>query len=143
MLPSRLLAASAMLVLATVAAAGEMPAGDATAGARVFRKCAVCHYIDRDEKRIGPSLMGVIGRQAGSWGEFRYSPAMVEAGASGLVWLPDVLFDYLVKPRDYVKGTRMTFPGLPSEQDRADVIAYILQFSDPSAEAGTPSASGD
>jgi cytochrome c len=143
MISSRLLAASAMLLLATGAAAGEMPAGDATAGAGIFRKCAACHHLDRDEKKIGPSLMGVIGRQAGTWDGFRYSPAMVEAGANGLVWSPDVLFEYLIKPRDYVKGTRMAFPGLPSEQDRADVIAYILQSFDPSAEAGTPSANGD
>lgn len=134
MIPSRLLlSASAMLLLATGAMAGEMPTGDATAGANIFRKCAACHYVDRDEKKIGPSLKGVIGRQAGTWDEFRYSPAMVEAGANGLVWSPEVLFEYLLKPRDYVKGTRMAFPGLPSEQDRADVIAYILQSSDPSA----------
>jgi cytochrome c len=41
-------------------------------------------------------------------------------------WDPDELNQWLYKPQDFAHGTKMTFAGLPKEQDRADVIAYLL-----------------
>ena len=40
-------------------------------------------------------------------------------------WDPDELNVWLCHPQDFAKGTKMTFAGLPKEQDRADVIAYL------------------
>jgi cytochrome c len=131
----KILTVAAMITLPTFAMAqDEALVGDPEAGESVFRKCRACHWADKDEKKIGPSLMGVIGRTAGIWGEFNYSDAMTEAGENGLVWLPEILMEYLIKPRDYIQGTRMAFPGLRNEQDRADVVAYLMQFSDPLPE---------
>ncbi len=127
----KLVATAAVVLMPFAAIADEMPVGDAEAGEKVFKKCRACHVADEDVKKIGPSLMGVIGRQAGTWGEFNYSSAMREAGEGGLVWTPETLYEYLVKPREYIKGTRMAFPGLRRDQQRADVIAYLAQFSDP------------
>jgi cytochrome c len=79
--------------------------------------------------KVGPVLNGVFGRTAGTLAGYNYSPAMVKAGADGLVWTPEVMAQYLVKPRDYVKGTKMTFNGLPNPQDIANVIAYLQTFS--------------
>lgn len=104
-------------------------AGDPAAGEIVFKKCASCHAIgDGAKNKVGPVLNGVFGRTAGTF-DFNYSKAMKDAGAGGLVWTPETVHEFLAKPRDFVKGTKMSFPGLPNPQDEENVIAYLLTFS--------------
>lgn len=109
-------------------ASGELPAdhpalgGDPAAGKRVFIKCMSCHAVKEGQNRVGPSLYGIVGRPAGSVDGFNYSDANAN---SGIVWTKDVMFEYLENPQEYIPGTRMVFPGLPSEKDRRDVIAYL------------------
>ncbi|PYB71924.1 MULTISPECIES: c-type cytochrome [Rhizobium] len=116
---------AAALLLSTNAFAQE---GDAAAGATVFKKCAVCHNIDSDKQKVGPSLQGVIGRQPGTAAGFKYSKAMTDFGA-GKVWDEALLTTYLADPRGVVKGTKMAFPGLKDPKDVANVIAYVKTFS--------------
>ena len=96
--------------------------GDAAKGRRVFVKCLACHATAKGQNKVGPSLYAVVGREAGSVEKFNYSDANAD---SGIVWTEETLFAYLEKPQDFIPGTRMIFPGLPSAQDRADVIAYL------------------
>ncbi len=96
--------------------------GNATAGERIFVQCKTCHAIEEGVNKVGPSLHGVVGREAGSIANFRYSKANKE---SHLVWTEDVLFAYLENPRQYLPGTYMSFVGLKQPQQRADVIAYL------------------
>ncbi|MCP2679488.1 cytochrome c family protein [Maricaulaceae bacterium NA33B04] len=96
--------------------------GDAAAGRRIFARCQTCHVLAEGQNRVGPSLYGIFGREAGSVDGFRYSDANAN---SGITWTPEVMFEYLENPREYIPGTTMAFPGLRSEQDRADVLAYI------------------
>ena len=98
--------------------------GDAAAGEKVFRKCKACHAVEAGKNKVGPSLHGVFGRTAGTEEGFKYSDAMKE---SGIVWSEETLDVYLTKPKDMVPGTRMAFPGLKDEQDRADIIAYLKE----------------
>ena len=35
-------------------------AGDAAKGKEVFEQCSVCHNVDTDEKKMGPSLKGLF-----------------------------------------------------------------------------------
>ena len=49
---------------------------------------------------------------------------MKEAGAGGLVWNNETLFDYLADPWGYVPKSKMILK-LPKEQDRLDVIAHL------------------
>jgi cytochrome c2 len=123
-----------LLLLAMVGLVGwsgtAAAAGDAAQGEKVFKKCATCHTVEPGKNKIGPSLAGVIGRQAGTLDGYKYSKAMVAYGESGIVWSEDTLNTYLIKPRDEVKGTKMTFPGLKKDDDRANVIAYLMQFSE-------------
>lgn len=100
--------------------------GDAAAGEKVFRKCKACHSVEAGKNKVGPSLHGVIGRDAGTEEGFKYSDAMKE---SGIVWDEETLDAYLKKPKELVPGTRMAFPGLKDEQDRLDVIAYLKEAS--------------
>ena len=110
-------------------AAGPSRAQDAAAGEKVFAKCKICHVADQDTNKVGPSLHGVIGRTAGTHPNFSYSPAMIKAGKDGMVWNEDTLKPYLHNPREVGKGTKMAFAGLKSDEDVANVIAYLKQFS--------------
>ena len=112
-------AAAALAVFATQAAWAD---GDATAGAQIFKKCAVCHSPDAGVNKVGPSLHGIVGRHSGSIDTFNYSPAMK---AFNKDWTPELLDTYLTDPRGTVAGTKMIFPGLKEAKDRQDVIAYL------------------
>lgn len=95
-------------------------------GKGVFRRCAACHQVgDGARNRVGPVLNGIVGRAAGQAKGFRYSPALGDAAAGGLIWTPDNLRAFLASPRDFLKGTRMSFAGLTSEKDIEAVIAYL------------------
>ncbi|MDB5539212.1 MAG: transporter [Devosia sp.] len=128
----------AMSVLAAGAAYAE---GDAAAGANVFKKCASCHAVGEGAKnKVGPELNELIGRTAGTAPEFKYSQAMIDAGAGGLVWTAETLHQFLSKPRDFVKGTKMTFPGLKEQADIDNVVAYLATFSPAADAAAAPAA---
>jgi cytochrome c len=123
------------IVVAWLAVAGFVlvpqasQAGDAGRGADLFGRCAVCHTVEPGKHKLGPSLAGVVGRAAASAEGFRYSPAMTAHGEAGVVWASDTLDPFLADPRGVVPGTRMAFPGLKDEADRADVIEYLETLS--------------
>lgn len=125
-LSSKVVIAAAFVTMGTMPALAE---GDAAAGEKVFKKCAACHVVDSDKKKVGPSLQNVIGRAAGTMEGFKYSKVMVEAGEGGLVWSEEEIAAYLANPKGYMKGNKMSFAGLKKEDDIANVIAYLKQFS--------------
>jgi cytochrome c len=113
-------AACALAVVSSVHAEG-----DATAGAKVFAQCSACHAVGAGaQNNIGPALNGVVGRAAGTYPGYRYSSAMRK---SGLTWDEATLTQYLRGPDEMVPGTKMAFPGIASDQDVANVIAYLKQ----------------
>lgn len=103
---------------------------DAAAGEKVFAKCRTCHVADSPQHKVGPSLLGVVGKTAGTQEGFKYSPSMIEAGENGLVWNDENLAEYLAKPKAVVPKTKMIFPGLKKEEEIVNVIAYLKQFSE-------------
>ena len=110
------------------AASGRMAVagGDAAAGETTFKACLTCHRIGAGATNfVGPELNGVVGRKAGSVPGYHYSPANRD---SGLTWDEATLTKYLRSPREVVPGTKMAFPGLKSDIDIANVIAYLEQF---------------
>jgi len=116
------LALVAVLATAGLASGAALADGDAAAGQKVFNKCKACHSPEAGKNKIGPSLHGVVGRNAGTAEGYKYSGAMAE---SGLVWDEATLDKFLTKPKDLVSGTKMTFAGLKKEDERANVIAYL------------------
>ena len=98
-------------------------------GAKVFKKvCTACHNIAKDGKnKIGPKLFGVLGRQAGSISDYKYSKAMA---AHGKTWTFDEMNNFLIKPKDWVKGTKMSYVGLKKPKERAAVILYMNENTD-------------
>ena len=118
--------ASIAVAALMVSSGAAMADGDAEAGKKVYNKCKACHDFDPAKKKIGPHLNGVVGRAAGAVEGYKYSDAMA---GSGLVWDEATLDAFLEKPKDLVDGTKMAFPGLKDEEDRENVIAYIISMS--------------
>ena len=117
---------STIAVLALAVSAGQAAAQDAAAGEKVFAKCKICHQIGENAKNlVGPVLNGVVGRPAGTYPGYNYSDANKN---SGLTWDEATLKVYLKNPKEKIPGTKMVFPGLPSDEDIANVIAYLKQF---------------
>jgi len=118
-------ALSAAAALAFVSSSA-LAAGDPEAGAKVFVKCRACHQIGPTAKNgVGPVLNGLSGRHSGIVAGFNYSDANKN---SGLTWDEATFLDYIAAPQKKIPGTKMTFPGLPEDADRANVWAYISQF---------------
>ena len=112
------LAAGTLLVPAMAQSSGGNPA----LGRTIFARCAACHAVTPGGKRLGPSLAGVVGRKAGSEPDYAYSPAMRSAK---IVWDARNLDAYLTHPTATVPGTKMSFVGIASPADRANLIAYL------------------
>jgi cytochrome c len=131
------------LCLGTALAAlpGLALAGDAAKGTKVFKKCAACHAVgDNAKNKVGPQLNEVFGRTAGSLEGYKYSKAMIKAGADGLVWDEASMATYLKKPKAMIKGTKMAFAGLRKEADLDNIIAYLATFSSTAPAAAQESA---
>jgi len=124
-------ATKAALAFALIGAAGAASAQDAANGEKVFRACQACHVPDAEQNRVGPHLVGVVGRDVASVESFAergrgYSDAMQAYGeANGGVWTPELLDTYLAAPMEQVQGTYMAYPGVKDDADRADLIAYL------------------
>jgi len=92
-------------------------------GAKIFKKCAACHSIaEGGGNKIGPALWGVLGRPAGTIPDYKYSKAMA---AHGKNWSFEEMNGFLIKPKDWIKGTKMSFAGLKKAKERAAVILYM------------------
>ena len=100
----------------------------AAEGAKIFKKCAACHSISKGGgNKIGPALWGVIGRKAGAVADYKYSKALSSHGKN---WSFDEMNGFLIKPKEWIKGTKMAFAGLKKPEDRAAVILYMNENSD-------------
>ncbi|HWW01254.1 MAG TPA: PQQ-dependent sugar dehydrogenase [Candidatus Acidoferrum sp.] len=128
--PGLLLAAALAPVKVSAQA---LPVGDATRGKAFFQiGCAVCHSpVLGPENMVltkqGPSLVGVVGRPAGSLPYFNYTKAIRE---SGLTWNPATLYHFLENPMVVLPGTTMPIP-VTDPGNRADVIAYLATLTIP------------
>ncbi|MBD3666160.1 c-type cytochrome [Sulfitobacter aestuariivivens] len=101
------------------------------AGEKVFRKCKACHQIGEGAKnRSGPQLNAVFGRVMGSVDGFKYSDAFKAAQEEGRVWDDPAMAEFLARPKGFMKGTKMAFPGLKKEADIKAVAAYIKTFGE-------------
>jgi cytochrome c len=110
-------------VFAAAMATSALAAGNATNGASVFERCAICHSNTKSgPNKIGPNLFGIVGRKAGTYPGFSYSSAMTK---SGIVWTDAKLDAYISSPQTAVPGNKMPFAGIANNNQRADVIAYL------------------
>ena len=126
-------AASLILAGATVATAQNKTAGDAERGEKFFQAaCSICHSSSLGLGNTliikqGPTLLGVMGRKAGTSPHFNHTQALKN---SGLVWNASSLYHFLTDPAKAVPGTAMPIP-IPDAAIRADLIAYLATLKLP------------
>eukprot|EP01062_Namystynia_karyoxenos_P031766 TRINITY_DN2353_c0_g1_i1.p2 TRINITY_DN2353_c0_g1~~TRINITY_DN2353_c0_g1_i1.p2 ORF type:complete len:109 (+),score=38.88 TRINITY_DN2353_c0_g1_i1:83-409(+) len=103
--------------------------GDVKKGEKLSaQRAGQCHtFAKGGANGVGPNLWGIVDRASGSVPGYSYSKANSE---SGVKWTPEVLDTYLVNPKKFMPGTKMAFAGLKKDQDRADIISYLMTLKD-------------
>ena len=111
----------------TVSANGVMPEGDPQRGKMAFNKCRTCHYPEQAVgHNNGPSLWNIFGQVAGKQEGFEYSPVFQEAT---FTWTPQLLYFWLGNP-EMIPDSQMVFVPFKTDQERADVIAFLETFKE-------------
>lgn len=128
-----------------------LAAADVTKGEAVFAKCAACHTVNSGGANgIGPNLYATLGEEIGHGKHgFAFSSALAGIGGS---WDFAKMDAWLTSPRKFAPGTKMSFAGLGSAEDRANLLVYLnAQGSNlplpaaeaaPAAEGAAPAAAG-
>jgi cytochrome c2 len=94
------------LMLAAGFRANAMRAADAAKGKETFEQCGVCHNVDTDDKKVGPSLKGLFKREKLKNGKpvtEENVKAVIKAGGNGMPAYDEML----------------------SEEEKDNVIAYL------------------
>src|SRR5258706_928509 len=133
-----------MRIPASIAALGAaftaciaFAADDAARGKTTYEaNCAACHTVTPGRQGFGPSLAGVVGRDAGTLEGYKFSSAMSQ---SGLRWDAKTLDEFLAGSTKKVPGTAMDL-AVPNPADRADIIAYLATTKDTTAAAASANA---
>jgi cytochrome c len=107
----------------------KLASANVEAGKAIFQKqCFTCHTIDKGgANKVGPNQWDIVGRKKASHEGFSYSSALQAKGGE---WTYEDINHMIFKPQAFVRGTKMAFAGLPKEQERADVIAYLRTMND-------------
>jgi cytochrome c len=115
-----------LTAIAIIASVAPALAQDVAAGENSFKKCLPCHRIGPEAKNlVGPVLNGLEGRKSGSIEGYNYSDANKN---SGITWDESVFKEYITNPRAKIPGTKMVFAGINSENERANLWAFLKQF---------------
>ncbi len=101
------------------------------AGENAFKKCKACHQVGEGAKnRTGPMLNDLFGRVAGSIDGFKYSSPFAKLHDEGFTWTEETVAEFLAKPKDYIKGTKMSFAGFKDAEDIDAIVAYLRTFDE-------------
>jgi cytochrome c2 len=112
---------------------------DAAAGQAVAAQCRGCHTLDEGGPAVvGPNLFGIVGRAVGAAEGFNYSEALAALNAEGATWTAERLSAFLAGPAAAIPGNRMPFAGVPNDQDRANLIAYLATLVAAEEAAAAP-----
>lgn len=101
-------------------------------GRRVALPCWTCHDLAGTVKKVGPSLLGVYGRQSGRAPDYEASGAMLSAS---IVWDDRMLAAFLSNPGGFVPGNRMVSPGVRDPAALSNLLFYLRRVSEPGARS--------
>jgi len=97
-------------------------------GEKIFKKCSACHTYEKEgSNKVGPNLWNLINSPKAKVTGFAYSKELAEFGGG---WGYEDLAQFLYKPKEYIKGTKMNFAGLKKVQDRANLVLFLREQSD-------------
>ena len=97
-------------------------------GQKIFKKCSACHTYNKEgANKVGPNLWNLINSPKANVEGFAYSKELAEFGGQ---WGYEELAQFLYKPKEYIKGTKMNFGGLKKVQDRANLVLFLREQSD-------------
>ena len=99
--------------------------GDVVKGEQQFKKCMACHSITDTKNKIGPHLVGTMGRVSGSVEGYNYSNNLKDMKAANTLWDEALLDKYLENPKKVAPQGKMAFGGIKKPEDRADLIAFL------------------
>src|SRR5437763_15462398 len=92
------------------------------------QQCFTCHTVDKGgPNKVGPNQWNLVGRKKASEAGFSYSSALQSKGGE---WTYEDIHHIIFKPQSYIRRTKMAYAGMPKEQDRADIIAYLRTMND-------------
>ena len=107
----------------------NLDSGLVEAGEQAFKKCKSCHHIgDGAKNKTGPHLNAIFGRRIGSIQGFKYSKIFKSMRDDGRVWDEESMTEFLASPKQYAKGTKMSFAGFKKEKDILSTIEYLKSF---------------
>lgn len=94
-------------------------------GARLFRKCAICHALTSKGKyRSGPHLEGLFGRPSGSVVTYNYSRAL---RSLNITWTPETVRQLFSRgPDKFVPGTKMPIQKVNDPRDLEMLIDFLM-----------------
>ncbi len=102
--------------------------GDPVKGKKIARKCVACHSFKKAGKnKIGPTLYGIMGSERGTTVGYNYSKALKKIGGK---WGYADMDKFLLKPKNFIRGTKMSFKGIKNATDRAAIIMYIRSLAE-------------
>jgi cytochrome c len=108
---------------AKVAAPIDWATVDVAKGEEVFKQCSACHSIEQGGANgTGPNLWGTLGKAHGIHAGFSYSDAFKAVGGT---WTFEDMDKWLLSPKKYAPGTKMTYAGISDPVKRGSVIAYL------------------
>ena len=111
--------------VALVVAMSLPQVANAADGAQAFKNaCGACHSTNLVH-RIGPTLVGVVGRVSGTAPDFEYSEAIRKAA---IKWDKATLDKFLTTPNSVVSGTKMSFPGLKDRERREAIVEFVASL---------------
>tara|TARA_Y100001970_G_C13948402_1_gene706936 strand:- start:328 stop:870 length:543 start_codon:yes stop_codon:yes gene_type:complete len=97
-------------------------------GQKIFKKCSACHtYVKEGANKVGPNLWNLVDSPKANVEGYAYSKELAKFGGK---WSYEELSQFLYKPKEYIKGTKMNFSGLKKAQDRANLILFLREQSD-------------
>ena len=94
----------------------------ATGGAALFKKkCATCHSLNSGKHGVGPSLAGIIGRNAGSTSFTKYK-ALRDAD---FVWTEENLDAWIANPKAFIKKPTAMTVKVKNKEEREAIIEFL------------------
>ncbi|MGK9235518.1 cytochrome c family protein [Inquilinus limosus] len=121
-----------------------LASADPAKGQQLSKACTACHTFEKGgPNKVGPNQWNLVGSPMGHKEDFNYSSAIKKKHEEGAHWTYEELNEFLAAPKTHLPGTTMTYAGMKSEKDRADLIAWLRTNADnpqplPSPDAGAP-----